>query len=339
MLIASGAGLPTTVEELISPELAAKIDRLDVASRKLLSGKLPGERRSKRRGRSVEFDDFRPYSAGDDLRHIDWNVYARLDRLVIKLFREEEDLALHVLVDASASMDAGSPSKLAYALRLGFALAYIGLINQNRVSVGLFGLPESLGGSQTRGGLVELRPMRGRRSIRPMGEFLLRATQRRTATSSIAGAANDFAAACRGFAQGRAGRGIMVVISDLLAPTDEKNATGCDAGFAYLGAATSGGAFDAHAVQVLSPAEIDPARERSKGLLGDLRLTDAETGQAAEVTVTPETIRTYTNAFERYTSMVRASCAARGVAYIRVETTSPLDGLILGTLRRGGLLR
>lgn len=338
MLIVSGQGLPSSVEDLIAPELAAKVDRLDITSRKLLSGKLPGERRSKRRGRSVEFDDFRAYTVGDDLRHIDWNVYARLERLVIKLFREEEDLALHVLVDASNSMDAGSPSKLGFALRLAFALAYIGLIKQNRVSVGLFGLAASQGGSPERGGLAELRPLRGRRSLRPMGDFLMRAVDRRDVLSGRDPRA-DFAAACRGFAQHRAGRGVMVVISDFLMADDATGAAGCDAGLAYLGAATWGGAFDAHAVQVLSPAEVDPAKERDRGMVGDLRLTDAESGKGAEVTVTPETVQIYRRNLERFLGGVRASCATRGVAYSRVESDTALETLLLGSLRRGGVVR
>lgn len=338
MLIVSGQGLPTGVEDLIAPDLAARIDRLDITSRKLLSGKLPGERRSKRRGRSVEFDDFRAYTVGDDLRHIDWNVYARLERLVIKLFREEEDLALHLLVDASNSMDAGTPSKLGFALRLAFALAYIGLIKQNRVSVGLFGLAPSQGGAPDRGGLAELRPLRGRRSLRPMGEFLLRATDRRDVLNNRDPRA-DFAAACRGFAQHRAGRGVMLVISDFLLSDTPEGEPGCDAGFAYLGSATWGGAFDAHAVQVLSPGEIDPSRERDRGLLGDLRLTDAESGKGAEVTVTPETIRIYRQNLDRFLSNVRSTCASRGVAYARVTSDTTLDALIMGSLRRGGLVR
>lgn len=342
MLIVSGQGLPSSVEDLITPDLAAKVDRLDITSRKLLSGKLPGERRSKRRGRSVEFDDFRAYTIGDDLRHIDWNVYARLERLVIKLFREEEDLALHILVDASNSMDAGSPSKLGFALRLAFALAYIGLIKQNRVSVGLFGLAPSQGGAPDRGGLAELRPLRGRRSLRPMGEFLMRAVDRRDVLSGRDPRA-DFAAACSGFAQHRAGRGVMVVISDFLLADEATGAgvgaAGCDAGLAYMGAATWGGAFDAHAVQVLSPAEMDPVKERDRGMVGDLRLTDAESGKGAEVTVTPETIQIYRRNLERFLGGVRASCASRGVAYSRIESDTPLETLLLGSLRRGGLVR
>ncbi|MCW5769707.1 MAG: DUF58 domain-containing protein, partial [Phycisphaeraceae bacterium] len=96
MLIGQDATRLETIDDLLGRELLSRLDRVDLLSRKVFGGKLPGERRSRRRGRSVEFDDFRPYVPGDDLRHIDWNVLARLERLVIKLFREDEDLALYL---------------------------------------------------------------------------------------------------------------------------------------------------------------------------------------------------------------------------------------------------
>src|SRR5271170_2661742 len=97
---------PQTAEKsdlLLDPEFMVRLDQLDVMSRKVLAGKLKGERRSKRRGQGVEFADYRNYVVGDDLRFIDWNVYARLDRLFLKLFTEEEDLYLYILVDVSKS--------------------------------------------------------------------------------------------------------------------------------------------------------------------------------------------------------------------------------------------
>ena len=101
---------PESIDELLGPELSRALDRLDVLSRKVFAGKLPGERRSKRRGRSVEFDDYRAYVPGDDLRHIDWNVFARFDRFVIKLFKEDEDLAVRVLLDYYHQATLNSPA-------------------------------------------------------------------------------------------------------------------------------------------------------------------------------------------------------------------------------------
>src|SRR6059058_5270555 len=122
-------------EPLLTSEFMARLDQLDVMSRKLLAGKMKGERRSKRRGQSVEFADYRNYVIGDDLRFIDWNIYARLDRLFLKLFLEEEDLALYVMVDVSKSCDYGEPNKATYVKRVAAALGYIGLVNYNRVSI------------------------------------------------------------------------------------------------------------------------------------------------------------------------------------------------------------
>src|SRR6187431_1358285 len=103
----------STVPEitLLNPQLLAQLERLELVSRKIFRGRMKGERRSKRKGQSVEFADFRNYTPGDDLRFIDWNLYARLDRLFIKLFLEEEDLHVHLLVDAGPSMDFGEPTK------------------------------------------------------------------------------------------------------------------------------------------------------------------------------------------------------------------------------------
>src|SRR3989475_10370524 len=117
---------------LLDPAFMARLDQLDVMSRKLLAGKLKGERRSKRRGQSVEFADYRNYVVGDDLRFLDWNIYGRLDKLFLKLFLEEEDLHVYLLIDSSASMDFGDPSKLLYAKQIAASLAFIGLLNHDR---------------------------------------------------------------------------------------------------------------------------------------------------------------------------------------------------------------
>src|SRR5213078_4351981 len=120
---------------LLDPAFMARLDQLDLVSRKMLAGKMKGERRSKQRGQSVEFADYRNYVVGDDLRFIDWSIYARLDKLFLKLFLEEEDLAMYVLVDISKSCDYGNPHKATYMKRVAAALSYIGLVNYNRVAV------------------------------------------------------------------------------------------------------------------------------------------------------------------------------------------------------------
>src|ERR1700749_1343258 len=151
-------------ELLLDPAFMARLDQLDVMSRKLLAGKLKGERRSKRRGQSVEFADYRNYVIGDDLRFIDWNIYARLDRLFLKLFLEEEDLSLYVLVDVSKSTDYGNPHKALYLKRVAAALGYIGLVNYNRVSIA----------AMAEGIVAETGAMRGRRQVARMIDFISR---------------------------------------------------------------------------------------------------------------------------------------------------------------------
>src|SRR5947207_13229004 len=137
---------------LLDPQFMARLDQLDVMSRKRLAGKMKGERRSKRRGQSVEFADYRNYVVGDDLRFIDWNIYARLDRLFLQLFLEEEDLAVHILVDVSKSCDFGGPNKAAYMKRVAAGRGYIGLVTYNRVSISAIadGLVDDTGGLRVR---------------------------------------------------------------------------------------------------------------------------------------------------------------------------------------------
>lgn len=355
MLVGADTELPRTIDQLISPALAAKLDRLDILSRKILAGRLPGERRSKRRGRSVEFDDFREYSAGDDLRHIDWNVYARLDRLFIKLFREEEDLALHIILDASPSMDAGVPSKLVFTHRLAMALAYIGLVNHNRVSIALFGSPrrDSSGGAAlsasadpVRPTIHQLAPLRGRRNVQRIASFLLEslAAARERRTLPDASRAGPGAAAVSGSSFDAdlkraatlvpgAGRGVTAVVSDFLSPT------GWRAGLNALAAIAGTGSADAYCLQVLSPAELDPRHESASRFIGDLRLQDAESPLHADVTISTALITRYRRTLDEHNARLRADCLARGLAYFLVPTNAAIEALVLDSLRRGGMLR
>src|SRR5262245_54379232 len=124
MLRTQSISRPNGIEDLIEPALMARLTQLDVASRKIFAGKLKGERRSKKKGESVEFADHRGYVVGDDVRHIDWNLFARLDQLFLKLFLEEEDLSLHIVLDCSGSNDCGEPSKFLFMQKLAMALGY-----------------------------------------------------------------------------------------------------------------------------------------------------------------------------------------------------------------------
>ena len=129
----------TETSTLLSPQLLAKLEQMELVSRKIFRGRMKGERRSPRKGQSVEFADFRNYVPGDDLRFVDWNTYARLDRLFLKMFLEEEDLHFYTLIDASGSMDFGQPTKLHYAVQLAAALGFVGLVRGDRVKIETLG--------------------------------------------------------------------------------------------------------------------------------------------------------------------------------------------------------
>jgi uncharacterized protein (DUF58 family) len=211
--------MPTLIDKksdpLLSSEFMARLDQLDVMSRKLLAGKMKGERRSKRRGQSVEFADYRNYVIGDDLRFIDWNIYARLDKLFLKLFLEEEDLAVHVIVDVTKSSDYGDPHKGLYMKKVAAALGYIGLVNYNRVSVDAFadGVVAETGGLRGRTRVAHLMDFVGK--LKPQG-------------------AGNLAESCRRFALTHRTKGVCVILSDFF------DKGGYESGLRYL----TGGKYD-----------------------------------------------------------------------------------------------
>lgn len=325
MIVRGGQKGPETLEELLGARLMARLDRLDVRTRRVFAGKLMGERRSKQRGQSVEFADYREYSPGDDIRFIDWNVYGRLDRLFIKVFLEEQDLAVHLLVDNSASMDAGDPPKRLAAQRIAMALGHVGLVKHNRVSVSVFG----------EGGLRTLPELRGRRNLQRLGKFLLEEV--RPVGVDGAGGGVGFTDAMRRLALTRRGKGVVVLLSDMLIPG------GYEEGLRYLAAGLgreSGGGrpFDTFVLQLLAPAEIDPALERDGGIAGDLRLTDAETGEAREVTVSDALLARYRARVEEYVGELSRFCSSRDMTHMLVRSDADLERLLLDALRRRGLL-
>jgi uncharacterized protein (DUF58 family) len=289
--------------KLLDPQFMARLDQLDVMSRKLLAGKLKGERRSKRRGQSVEFADYRNYVIGDDLRFIDWNIYARLDRLFLKLFLEEEDLSLYVLLDVSKSCDYGNPNKAFYIKQVAAALGYVGLVNYNRVTLCAFndGIASDTGA------------MRGRRRVAQMLDFV----QKLEPSGS-----SHMAEACRRFALAHRQKGICVVLSDFF------DKGGYENGLRYV----SGGKYDLFAVQTLSPQEIDP------DLQGDLKLRDIEDDDMAEVSITQPLIKQYKANLNAYCLSLKDYLTRRGGTYLFTSTAVPFDTLVLNYLRERGLL-
>lgn len=298
----------TQSDKLLLPQFMHQLDRLDVMSRKMLRGKMQGERRSKKRGQSVEFADYRNYVVGDDLRRIDWNLYARLDKLFLRLFMEEEDLTVSIILDTSASMNFGDPGKLLYAKRLCAALGYIGLTHYNRVSLYRF--------TQTVD--AQLVGLRGRRPLPRMLEFLDQA-------EAVEGAGGNLEAATKRVAMLNRQPGVVILVSDFMEKGDLTGA------IRYLAAER----FDTYALQVLSPQETDPLKGE---LVGDLRMVDLEDGDIAEVSVTPALIRKYQATLQAYCNHVRDECLKRGVAHMITETSVPFETVVLKYLRQRGLL-
>ena len=295
---------PTKHPDLLDPEFMNRLERLDIVSRKVFLGRMKGERRSKRKGQSVEFADYRNYAVGDDLRFLDWNIYARLERLFIKLFFEEEDLHVNVLIDASKSMAFGKPEKALYARRVAAAIAYIGLVNFNHVSLTSF--------SDVYG--PELTGVRGRRLIHQVLDFL---------GDLKADGAGSMTAACKQFAIRHPQRGICILLSDFL------DKGGYESGLRYL----VGRNYDLYAIQLLSPEEIEPS------LTGDLRLRDVEDNDVAEITVSRALINRYKQNLGAYCARLRDFCSRRGVTYMFASTGVPFDQLVLTYLRQRGLLK
>lgn len=289
---------------LLSAELLAQLERLELVTRKIFRGRLKGERRSRRKGQSVEFADFRNYVAGDDVRFIDWNLYARLDRLFLKLFLEEEDLHFSVLIDASASMDFGSPTKLAFARQLAAALGFVGLCRGDRVKV------EVLGESRRRSAPV----LRGRRDLWRLLEYL----------GNVAPGQNTpLADAVRDFCLRNKGQGILLLISDLL----EKS--GYESGLRLLAAQP----LDVYVMHVLSREELAP------DLHGDLKLVDCEDADEAEISVSRPLLDRYQQTLAAFLQGAKDFCLRRGMNYLVTPSDTPVERLVADYLRRRGLVR
>ena len=298
--------MPSTSEtsDLLSPQLLAQLERLELVSRKIFRGRMKGERRSKRKGQSVEFADFRQYVPGDDLRFIDWNVFARLDRLYLKLFLEEEDLHFYALVDTSLSMDFGEPTKLEYAKQLAAALGFIGLCRADRVKI------ETLGTTSKNPGPS----LRGRASLWRMQDYL----------GSIQPGANiSLAEGVKNFCLRNPGKGILVLITDLL------DKQGYDQALRFLVTQQ----MDVYVLHVLSPEELTP------DVKGDLRLIDCEDSDVAEITVSRPLLDKYKRTLAAFVEGAREFCTRRGMNYLMVSSQTPIDTLVANYLRKRGLIR
>jgi len=293
---------PRINSSLLEPGFLRKLEQLSIVSKRAFSGQLKGEKRSTKRGTSIEFADYRDYSHGDDLRRVDWNTFARLDRLFLKLLMEEEDLHVYLLLDASRSMDFGTPTKLDYARRVAAALGYVGLSGYDRVGAAIFG--ERL--------RSRLAPMRGRAQSFTLFDFLQKAQP---------DGQTSFARSMREYALRTRRPGVAVVISDFFNSDYEE-------GLKSLLSRR----FQITLVHVMDDTELHP------DLLGDLKLVDAETGEEREISISPSLLREYQGAVGRFCGGLQGFCRRYGLDYIRTTTSTPFEDLVLSYLRRTGLV-
>lgn len=284
---------------LLDAAFLQKLDRLVLRSRKRRSGVRGGERRSRRRGQSQEFADHRPYVPGDDLRFLDWHLYGRLDTLWVKLFEEESDRTIQVLLDRSGSMEG---EKLEYARKVAAALSWVALGRSDRVAVGSF--DEGLSDYAP--------PRRGRRSAH--GVF-------NTLEAVHPGGETDPERAFAAWPHHRGG-GIMLLFTDFLYPD----------GFERPLRRLASRGDELHVFHILSPAEVKPPLE------GDLRLIDRETGESLDVSVTPELKARYTRRVLEWCDEIQASVHKLGGTYNRVLTHVSIEELMLDDLRRRGVI-
>jgi uncharacterized protein (DUF58 family) len=300
-------GTPT----LLDGAFARRLERLTLVSRKRLVGQGQGDRRSLRKGSSLEFADYRHYVEGDDPARVDWNIYSRTDTLFVRLYEEEEVLNVHLVVDASRSMDWGEPSKLRYARRLAAALGYVALNASNRLFVWPLAASASSFG-----------PAWGRGRAGAMLGFMDEFKSFQNATPLVSGIhpPPDLDQSLSSFSS-RAG-GLVILVSDLLSPSWEK----------ALGR-LAGRPGDVVVLHTLSPQELRPA------LGGDVRLIDRETGAAVSVTLNNDAIRLYSQRLDEWQRTVERFCARHGMGYVPIDTAVPMENVVFETLRRRGIVR
>jgi uncharacterized protein (DUF58 family) len=286
---------------LLEPALLRRLETLALQVRRAVSGQMGGERRSRRRGQSVEFADYRNYTPGDDFRLIDWNAYARLDRFMLRLFVAEEELPLSLFVDLSGSMDWGKPNKAETARQLAGAIAYVALAALDRVRLTVFAEGETSGGA----------PSRGRRAAATLFSRL---------QSFPAGGVTNYEKLV--WPIGRQRPGMTVLITDGLGESS------LDPALRALQRAHQEGAV----LQLLAPQELTPDWS------GDARLKDAETGVEREFTATPLTQGSYVKALAQRTVEIERAAHRRGLRFARLSTSEPIDEMVQVTLRRIGLL-
>lgn len=288
---------------LLSADLLRRLEQFQLLAQRRAKSAAKGERRSKARGQSVEFADHRNYVPGDDFRYLDWNLYGRLDKLFLKLYEEERELPVSIFLDASESMNFGSPRKVDFAKQIAAAIGYVALCGFDRVSVNIF--PDDSEQAVFRGAL---RAVRGRKSSLQFFQNLNQVQPK--------GSADLNQALRRGALQSRTA-GVAIVLSDFLDPA------GYEAGLTAL----VGRGFQVNAVQILAPEEMNPET------YGDLKLIDSETGLVQEVTFGKYRLAHYQQTVRNFCQRLKEYCSTRGISFFTTTSDASLEKLLLKQLR------
>lgn len=295
------------VDQLFDPAFLRRLEALSLAARQLVRGRMKAERRSVQHGASVEFAEYRAFVEGDDYRYIDWNAFARWRQLVMKLFVEEEDLHVHFLLDASRSMDWGSPNKFDYARQITAGLAYLALSNLDRVGLNCIGQAD----------FPRWPVSRGKDRFLVLLRFLARA--------SIAEVPLDLESAVAKWLASKPKRGLVLCIGDFWG-TNEKDA------FKALDRLR-------YARHEISLIQITDPTEATAGELGEYELLDADYGGRLKVILDPKTIRNYRERFLEYQSRLHQFCRGANISLLQTDTSFPVEELLLKSLRQGGFVR
>jgi uncharacterized protein (DUF58 family) len=291
-------------EDLFGDDFQRKLETLAIVSRRVFAGRMRAERRTKKKGSGIEFADHRDYAPGDDFRTVDWNVYQRFSRLLVRLFEEEEDLSIYFIVDCSSSMGFGDGKKFDQARRLCAALAYVGLANLDRVTI--VGATEEI--------VARMPTTRGKGRIFKVFNFL-----RNIHTHGQ----TDLRDSLKTFVAQHKRRGLAVLISDLYDPA------GFERGINVL----RYNKFEPYVLHIVDPREAHP------DLKGDVRIYDCETGDEREITVTQKMLERMERAWNEYRDDIERFCVKHQVPYFVADVDTPFDELVLQVFRRGGFLR
>jgi uncharacterized protein (DUF58 family) len=289
---------------LLDSRFLRRLEFLSLRARRVHPGPLPALRPTPLRGHGLEFADHQPYTPGDDLRYLDWNVYARQGQMLLKRFHEERDLRVDLLLDASRSMGLGQPSKFSCARQVVAALAYIGLAGLDRLAVTAFA-----------DSVVARHPViRGKNQILGLLRFL--------ESLEVSGADTSLEQAARSIIQRTEPTGVAIVVSDFLDPAGYERALDL---LRYR-------RFDVYLLQVLEPRELRP------DWLGDMELLDVETGQLRPLVVRERTQRLYCDSMREFVQGLRGYARRHGMGFISSTTEQPFDELVLHMMRQSDWL-